>query len=127
MCATYRDVHKIEILDVDRFFFDAPGVIGSGANSGFQAVNIAAQFGARRIILVGFDMHTANGVHWYGPNNWNMANNPQDVHLMRWKDAFAKQAPVLARMGIEVVNTSLDSALRCFPIRDLNEVVEEWL
>lgn len=127
VCAMYRDVHKIEIDDVDRFLFAVPGRIGSGGNSGFQALNIAAQFGARKILLVGFDMHTGAGVHWYGMNTWNMANNPGDPQLMKWRSAFASQAVVLRKMGVEVVNASPDSAIRCFPIRSVEETMEEWL
>lgn len=126
VCAQYADVHKIEINAVDRFFFDVPGLIGSGGNSGFQAVNIAAQFGAKKILLIGFDMHIGNGVHWYGLNSWNMANNPQQNHLSKWRDAFNDQAAVLKKMGIEVANASEDSAIRCFPIRSIEEVAEEW-
>jgi hypothetical protein len=52
------------------------GVVGGGGNSGFQAVNLAAQFGASRIILIGFDMTDRGGKHWYGRNHWPMSNNP---------------------------------------------------
>ena len=39
---------------VNEFLFDKPGVIGSGGNSGFQTINISAQFGA-----------TANHADWF--------------------------------------------------------------
>lgn len=126
VCATYRDLHKIEISDEDRFLFDVPGLVGSGGNSGFQAVNIAAQFGANRILLIAFDMHTGGGLHWYGPNVGNQMNNPNDVNLMRWRDAFAKQAGSLRRRGIEVVNASPDSALVCFPHGTIEETLAAW-
>src|SRR5690606_24056968 len=41
-----------------------PGLIHYGSNSGFQAVNLALQFGAKVIRLVGFDMQP-NG-HFFG-------------------------------------------------------------
>lgn len=126
VCASFRDVHKIEVRDHDKLLFAEPGVIGSGGNSGFQALNIAAQFGARRILLVGFDMHGANGVHWYGRNTWRNANNPGDSNYVRWRAAFATQAPVLAAMGIEVVNASAESALTCFPATTIEETLAAW-
>ena len=43
--------------------------IGGGGNSGFQALNLALQWGARKIILVGFDLTDENGLHWYGRNS----------------------------------------------------------
>ncbi len=106
--------------------FDRPGIVGSGGNSGFQALNLAAQFGASRVLLIGFDMHVGNGVHWYGPNKWHAANNPANSNLMRWRDAFTTQAPKLERMGIEVVNASPDSALRCFKIQTVEEILQQW-
>lgn len=106
--------------------FDEPGIIGSGGNSGFQAINIVAQFGATRVLLIGFDMHTGNGVHWYGANRWRNANNPSAGNLMRWRDALTHQSKVLARMGIDVVNVSPDSALRCFPIKTIEQALEDW-
>jgi uncharacterized Rossmann fold enzyme len=37
---------------------------------------LAAQLGAKTILLIGFDMTDSAGVHWYGRNNWEQANNP---------------------------------------------------
>jgi hypothetical protein len=127
VCANYRDIHKIEVVDHNRMLFDEPGVIGSGGNSGFQAINIAVQFGATRILLIGFDMHAANGVHWYGKNGWKNANNPFDHHLVRWRGALNKQSRVLQRMGIQIVNASPDSALVCFPKASVEQTLADWL
>ncbi len=104
--------------------FDKPGFIGSGGNSGFQALNLVAQFGAKRIILVGFDMHAARGLHWYGPNRGRNMRNPKDTNYVRWRKALSDQATLLNKMGIEVINTSTDSALVCFPHRKLDAT---WL
>lgn len=106
--------------------FDEPGVIGSGGNSGFQALNIAAQFGATRILLIGFDMHAADGVHWYGKNAWKDASNPLDHNYVRWRGAFNKQAVVLKRMGIDVINASADSALVCFEKCSVEAALSGW-
>lgn len=126
VCATFAGVHKIEVAPDDKLRFDTPGFVGSGGNSGFHALNLAAQFGARRILLIGFDMHVGSGLHWYGRNGWPMANNPAMIHLMRWRDAFTSQAPVLRRMGIDVVNASPDSALRCFDQASVEETLQRW-
>ena len=123
VCIAYRDVHKIEVVDHDQMLFDEPGVVGSGGNSGFQAINLAVQFGARRILLAGFDMHGAGGVHWYGRNRWKDATNPDDVRYVRWRKVLGVQAKVLARMGIEVVNVSPSSALTCFPHQPLDQAL----
>lgn len=126
VCVRYRDIHKIEVRDHNRMLFDEPGVIGSGGNSGFQALNLAAQFGARRILLIGFDMHAANGVHWYGRNVGKNMSNPGDHHYVRWREALRKQAGVLLSMGVDVVNASPDSAVTAFPKLTIDQALASW-
>jgi hypothetical protein len=127
----FPDVHRIAIRKigkqyVDEILTDRPGEIGAGGNSGFQAVNLAVQFGAARILLVGFDMNGQAGAHWYGRNHWPQANNPDEHNFARWISAFEKVAPQLAAMGIEVVNASEHSALRCFPRRSIKDTLRDW-
>jgi hypothetical protein len=102
-----------------------PGTIGAGGNSGYQALNLAVQWGARKIILIGFDMTDRSGVHWYGRNRWIGANNPDQSNFKRWIAAFEKAAPVLRDMGVSVVNVSRDSALGCFPKMALDDALAE--
>jgi hypothetical protein len=111
------------VIDHDLMLFDEPGVIGSGGNSGFQALNLAAQFGASKIILIGFDMHSARGVHWYGPNRGRDMRNPLEHNYVSWRGALSKQARVLAGMGVQVVNVSPDSALDCFVRMPIDEAL----
>jgi hypothetical protein len=98
--------------------------VGGGGNSGFQALNLAVQFGATRILLVGYDMTDASGVHWYGRNDWPMANNPNQSNFKRWTAAFDSAAPVLKGWGVEVIHCSLHSALECFPKKSIEDVVQ---
>ena len=98
--------------------FDRFGEIGSGGNSGFQAVNLAAQAGASRIVLVGFDYSLARGVHWHGPHPAGM-NNPSERNCDRWRGDMDAAAPLLASLGIEVLNASPYSSLTAFEKRPL--------
>jgi hypothetical protein len=127
--ADFPDIRRVKIphAGVDDLLFDEIGTIGAGGNSGFQALNLAVQFGARKIVLVGFDMTDRSGVHWYGRNRWPMSNNPADHNFKRWIGAFEKAAPVLGQMGVEVVNASPHSALQCFPKKSIAEALHEWL
>ncbi len=95
--------------------FDSVGTLGGGGNSGFQALNLAIQLGARDILLVGFDMCDRGGTHWYGRNNWAGANNPTDENFRRWLPPFERAAPILQKRGVQVFNASSRSALKCFP------------
>jgi len=94
--------------------FDSFGELGDGGNSGFQAVNVAAQFGGTRIALVGFDMSLERGFHFHGRHKGPL-NNPREAHLGRWRRAFAQAAPVYEAAGVEIVNTSEHSRLDAFP------------
>ena len=129
--AGHKDIRRVEIATSggpekysDGLHFD--GRIGGGRNSGFQTLNLALMFGARRIILVGFDMTDRSGAHWYGRNTWPMANNPHAAAFGKWIAAFDAAVPALRGMGAEVVNTSQHSALRCFPKRSIADVLLEW-
>jgi hypothetical protein len=93
--------------------FERYGEIGSGGNSGFQAVNLAAQAGAARIVLVGFDYTTARGVHWHGKHPAGM-NNPSERNCERWRGDLDACAGLLAGLGVDVLNVSPQSTLTAF-------------
>ena len=69
-CAKTYGLQLIDGAD-EQGFSTTPGLIHYGANSGFQAVNLAIQFGARYIVLIGFDMREVNG------------RNTSSVHIRR--------------------------------------------
>lgn len=126
VCNSETKVKKIDIVkEKDTFLFDKIGVVGSGGNSGFQAINLAAQFGAKRILLLGFDMNANDGEHWYGRNNWEMANNPTPHNFQRWQRAFTASAKILRARGIEVINCSRRTSLNCFPVRSIDDAMKE--
>jgi len=90
-----------------------PGYIRQGANSGFQALNLAALFGAARIWLLGFDMqHTGGRKHFFGPHPGPLDRGHS---FKKWVAAFNTAAPQLAAAGIEVINCTRETALACFP------------
>lgn len=129
----YPDIRAVEIVKdgrgsyVDEIILTGEiGRIGSGGNSGFQALNLAVQFGARRVLLVGYDMTDRSGVHWYGRNSWRGANNPHQQNFDRWLKAFDAAAPVLASLGVEVINASPVSAMKSFPRRSIEDTLKEW-
>lgn len=88
-----------------------PGVLCGGmkpTNTGLCSLNLCSQKGAKRIVLFGFDMHLKNYGYWYAAE----AIPPGPLIF----DNFALMAPRYVAMGIEIVNASPGSALRCFPI-----------
>jgi hypothetical protein len=102
------------VRNCDRLLFNRFGELGWGGNGGFHALNLALQFGARRVVLVGYDMRVDLGVHWHGKHPKGM-NNPSDVNTRRWRQVLDAQAPLLRDMGVEVLNASPVSALEAYP------------
>ncbi len=91
------------------------------ANSGYGAIQIAIHAGCKRILLCGFDMH---GQRWHGRHPEPLRNPGQDI-FPRWIAMFGTLMPALKKRGIEVINCTPNSALRCFPMMDLGEAIGE--
>lgn len=97
------------------------GYVNTGGNSGYQAVNLAYHFGAKRIVLLGFDMHRNNGGHWHGEHE-NMLSAP-DSHISCWVRMFEPLARDLKAAGVDVVNSTPGSALPWFPMLSMAEAL----
>lgn len=95
--------------------------VHSGGNSGYQAVNLAFHFGARRMVLLGFDMHRNAGGHWHGEHD-GMLSAPAN-HLPVWRQAFGRMAFDLRAEGVQVINATEGTALDCFPRMPLAEAL----
>lgn len=99
-----------------------PKRVNSNGNSGFAAINFAALCGAKRILLLGFDM--ALGVE--GQKHWHPEHSRPCVQAQCFGDWIHRSA-ALARgcekAGVSVVNCSTRTALTCFPIMELEEAL----
>lgn len=124
--AAFPDVKLVGISEPkgDEMLFAQPMSIGSGGNSGFQAMNILAQAGVKRIPVIGLDLQ---GTHFYGRNNWMGANNPDEAdNFVRWRRAFKIASGQLAALGVEVVNCSPASTLTCFRKASVADTLKAW-
>jgi hypothetical protein len=97
------------------------GLSTGGGHSGFQAINLAIQFGAKRIVLVGFDMTLAHGAHWAADQSG--VAKPDMARVASWRAALDDCASQFAALGISVVNTSSNSALTAYPKMSLMEAL----
>lgn len=95
---------------------EAPNAIRTGSNGGYQVINIATLAGAKRIGLVGYDMRYTGGRSH--AHNGHPVKTPEGPYLQYARN-FDSMLPQLKKMGIEVVNCTPGSALRCFPMGDL--------
>jgi hypothetical protein len=111
-------INLVNAADGDTFSF-VPGAIHYGNNSGFAGVNLALQFGAQEIRLVGFDMHRAGGLeHFFGDHPAPLHNGSAFAPFIR---AFTNAAKALPA-GVAIINCTPGSALHCFPFGTLNEI-----
>jgi hypothetical protein len=119
----FRDrVHRVKCdHKLDKLVLGTFGEVGWGGNGGFQALNIVVQSGANPIVLVGFDMRLDRGLHWHANHPRGM-NNPSPRNVERWRRVMDEQAPVLAALGVTVLNASPISALRNYRKISLDEV-----
>jgi hypothetical protein len=93
-----------------------------GTNSGYQAINLGFLMGARRLVLLGYDMKTAGGeTHHHGGYRTGGVDPAQYSHVMqhtlqqRMLPYFPRLVDPLKAAGVEVFNANPDSALRCWP------------
>jgi hypothetical protein len=115
-------VEAIDVRRIDAMVFDEEGVVGRGGGaSGFQAVNLAVNWGARRIVLVGFDMRPG-ARHWHADHGGKL-NNPTDHLLGKWARVLDGAAKALRDRGVDVVNTSFGSALTAYPKMSLKDAL----
>lgn len=85
------------------------GRIHTGGNSGYAAIGLAYLFGAREILLVGYDFQDTDGMsHWHGDHPPQLN---QDRPYAGW---LAKLPPLiqgLQAVGVRVTNCSPHTAI----------------
>jgi hypothetical protein len=91
-------------------------------NSGGAAINLAVNFGVKRIILLGFDMQldSENNQHWHKFYKGNAKT--VRATLVKHLRGFPKMAVDL-KDRVEIINCSPDSLIDCFPKMNINDVI----
>lgn len=118
-CEEVPGVGFIERSGKDGFDW-RPGYIRTGGNSGYQAIHLAAQAGAARVLLCGMDFRKTGGEsHWHGDHPAPLQNTDAEVYLgwLRHFPALVRELPA----GCEVVNCTPGSAIDCFRRATLEE------
>lgn len=97
-----------------------PAALRTGKNSGYQAINLAVHLGAKKIVLVGYDMQVdaTKGSHFFGEHPTK--NVPP---VREFRPMFATLVEPLAAIGVSVINASRVSALETFPKMSLAEAL----
>lgn len=94
----------------------------SGCNSGLMAMCVAKMLGAKRIILVGIDMH---GTHYFGRHHRTYKMGKVEVELNNTTANRFKRHLLQFKVfqGPEVVNCNPESALQQFPFGVLRDLI----
>lgn len=95
--------------------------VSMNSNSGAQAINLAMLFGAKRVLLLGFDMRDIDGkAHWFG-------QHPQPLVQVQlydeWIYRLTVAAPDAKARGVEIINCTPGSAMECFDKVPLEEAI----
>ena len=92
----------------------------NGGNSGHQALQLCIDKGHKNIALLGYDQqHTGGLAHCHKDHPKGMGNA---AHVTHWAKNMEKTSNEVLARGVNVVNLSRHTALRCFK----RMTVEEW-
>lgn len=117
VAAKYPDVQRLRNTGPGGLETDPTG-LRTGLNSGYQAINLAYHYGARRIVLLGYDMQPSGGrSHFFGEHP-----NGQRSPYTRFLQRFPTLAKPLAKRNVEVINCTRRTVLTAFAQRSLESV-----
>ena len=126
----YSDVNYIEERWADGFSVD-PEYIHAHHGSSPQIMNIASLYGIKKMLLIGFDMRYQGKVsnreykekrHYFGEYAPSMRHYPrtgQNGEFNGLIEEFKTIDP--AKYNIEIINCTPNSALKHFPMGDLED------
>lgn len=95
--------------------------IQGGYNSGMRAIQLAMEFGARRIILLGYDCSIKKGIHWHGKHT--KTRNPDTLRCIKWKTQFQQVANEAQQKQVEIINCSRYTEIPFFPRQSLEKLL----
>lgn len=113
----------INLRDTGRSGLDMdPSSLRHGNNSGFAAINLAVHYGAKKIVLLGYDMNSqANATHWH--DGYTKISHNHKIYKKSMIPFFSTLVEPLREAGVSVWNANPNSALDTFPKCTLNEAL----
>lgn len=97
---------------------EKPNGVHTGSNGGYQAINIAVLAGCRKVLLSGYDMRFPGGrSHWHKGHPVKVGED----RYLQYAKTYKTMLPALGRLGVEVVNCTPGSALKCFRMSTLEK------
>ncbi len=118
----FTDIQFVENTGTDGIDTSPTG-IRTGSNGGYQAINLALHFGAKRIVLLGYDMKFGDEgkTHWFGDHDdWKLKERTvENVFIPK----YAALAKAFRKLDVEILNATPDSALTVFEKVKLESVI----
>lgn len=95
-----------------------------GHSSGYQALNLALHYGANEIYLCGYDMRYEGRRHYFDGLSGEDGEYPERLRKYSTFDGLIKQYETIPRVNpdLKIFNCTKDSALTCFPYRNISEL-----
>lgn len=108
-----------------------PYKVSWNLNSGAASISLAAHLGAKRIILLGFDMRLGGETRYQhfhdaykrGPVLSEDQKRKRGLPFKRHLEGFPAIKRDADKLGIEIINTSLNSRIECFKKVDIKELL----
>lgn len=94
-----------------------PSCIRTGKSSAYQAIHIAMRAGAKKILLCGVNM---TGPNWHGRHPNELRNTEEEQYAM-YREFMASLVMPAFYLGVDVVNVTPNSALKCFRVSVLED------
>ena len=99
-----------------------PRRVAWGFNSGSAAIDFGIHLGVKQVILLGFDMNhgPAGESHWHRGHGNEHRPRPNYDRFMK---GFLVMANDAKKIGVEIINCSLGSGIKDFPIMSLDKAL----
>lgn len=101
-----------------------PAYIHYGHSSGYQALGLAVHYGAKTVLLVGYDMHyDAEKRHYFDDLSNDAGEYPQGLRkYSNFKGLIGCYETIAAQKDRpEIINCTPESAMTCFPMGNLSD------
>ena len=100
----------------------ATNALAHGNNSGYAAINLAIHLGAKKIILLGYDMSN-NGKESHFHDGYKVNATSEKIYTTHFLQGFSVLKESIKGMNIKILNASPTSRLNTFPIITIEEAL----
>lgn len=125
---TIRDVDHPDVKVMGRSrntggLTDKPHLLVWNKNSGAAAINLAVHTGAKKIVLLGFDMNLKfGGQHWHGSYSQRAEDRVKRT-FARHMDKFSQIAKDAGKLGVKILNANPGSEIDVFEKVHIKDVL----